>query len=117
MSKFNAFVSTSNAHVRDRLTYGQDEASRAYVAHEFSSSLGRSFSGSIPAGTLDNLTLSLFTSDACTVQRTQYCLRQDTDEVCTQIAGGMTIHQVSQECELAVNDLVLISQGDHSPSA
>ncbi len=103
--------STSKVHPRDRLTYWRDEASKAYVAHEFSSEIGQAFNGTIRAGSLDLLTLSLFTSDACTVRRTQECLRQDGDDdllVGVQVAGGMTICQDGRECDLAANDIVLI---------
>ena len=103
--------STNKVHARDRLAYWRDEASRAYVTHEFTSRVGQSFNGSIRVGSLDIVTLSLFTSDACTVRRTQQCLRQDADDdllVCLQVGGGMTIHQDGRDCVLAANDMVLI---------
>jgi AraC-like DNA-binding protein len=102
--------STNKVHPRDRLTYWRDEASKAYVMHDFSSSVGRSFRGIIRAGSLDVLSLSLFESDACTVERTQHCLRQDADDdllVCMQTAGAMTVHQDGRDAVLAVNDMAL----------
>jgi AraC family transcriptional regulator, positive regulator of tynA and feaB len=103
--------STNKVHPRDRLTYWRDEASKAYVVHDFSSSVGRSFRGIIRAGSLDVLSLSHFESDACTVKRTQHCLRQDADDdllVCMQTAGGMIVHQDGRDAVLTVNDMVLI---------
>ena len=103
--------STGEVHPRDRLTYWRDEASKAYVVHDFSSNVGRSFRGIIRAGTLDVLSLALFESDPCTVSRTQRCLRQDGDDdllVCMQTGGSMTVHQDGRDAPLAVSDMVLI---------
>ena len=103
--------STGKVHPRDRLTYWREEASKVFVAHDFSSSVGRSFRGSIRAGSLDVLGLSLFESDAAAIERTQRCLRQDADDdllVCMQTAGRMTVHQDGRDAVLAVNDMVLI---------
>ncbi len=103
--------STDRVHPRDRLSYWREEASRAFVAHDFSSSVGRSFRGVIRAGSLDVLGLALFESDAATIKRTQRCLREDADDdllVCMQIGGGMIVHQDSRDAPLAVNDMVLI---------
>ena len=44
---------TDKVHPRDRLTYWRDEASKAYVVHDFSSNVGRSFRGIIRAKSLD----------------------------------------------------------------
>jgi AraC family transcriptional regulator, positive regulator of tynA and feaB len=103
--------STGKVHPRDRLTYWREEASKVYVAHDFSSSAGPSFWGTIRAGSLDFLSLSLFESAACTVERTQRCLRQDADDdllVCMQTAGSMTVHQDGRDAVLAINDMVLV---------
>jgi AraC family transcriptional activator of tynA and feaB len=103
--------STGKVHPRDRLTYWRDEASKAYVAHDFSSNVGRSFRGNIRGGTLDVLSLALFESDPCTVSRTQRCLRRDGDDdllVCMQTGGGMTVHQDGRDAILTVSDLILI---------
>jgi AraC family transcriptional regulator, positive regulator of tynA and feaB len=102
---------TDKVHPRDRLTYWRDEASKAYVVHDFSSNVGRSFRGIIRAKSLDVLSLALFESDPCTVKRTQHCLRHDADDdllVCVQTGGGMTVHQDDRDAPLAVNDMVLI---------
>ena len=102
---------TGKVHPRDRLTYWRDEASKAFVVHDFSSSVGRSFRGVIRAGSLDFLSLSLFESDAAAIKRTQRCLRQDADDdllVCMQTAGGMTVHQDGRDAALAGSDMVLI---------
>src|SRR5271169_2576538 len=103
--------STDTVHPRDRLTYWCEEASKAFVAHDFSSSVGRSFRGIIRAGSLDVLRLALFESDAATVKRTHRCLRKDADDdllVCMQTAGSKTVHQDGRDAVLAVNDMVLI---------
>ena len=68
--------STDNVHPRDRFTYWREEASKAFVMHDFSSSVGRSFRGVIRGGSLDVLSLALFESDAAAIKRTQHCVRQ-----------------------------------------
>ena len=103
--------STDKVHPRDRLIYWREEASKAFVAHDFGSSVGRSFRGIIRAGSLDVLSLALFESDAATVKRTWHCLRQDADDdllLCMQTAGRMTVHQDGRDAVLAVHDMVLI---------
>jgi len=103
--------STGKVHPRDRVNYWREEASKAYVVHDFSSSAGRSFCGTIRAGSLDVLGLSLFESAACTVERTQRCLRHDGDDdllVCMQTAGRKTVHQDGRDAVLGVNDMVLV---------
>jgi AraC family transcriptional regulator, positive regulator of tynA and feaB len=103
--------STDKVHPRDRLAYWREEASRVYVAHDFSSNAGNSFSGTIRAGLLDVLGLSLFESAACRVERTQRCLRQDSDDdlvVCIQKAGRKTMHQDGRDAVLAVNDMAFV---------
>ncbi len=103
--------STGKVHPRDRLAYWREEASKVYVAHDFSSNAGKSFYGSIRAGSLDVLGLSLFESAACRVERTQRCLRQDADDdlvVCIQKSGRKTVHQDGRDAVLAVNDMALV---------
>jgi AraC family transcriptional regulator, positive regulator of tynA and feaB len=103
--------STSKVHPRDRLSYWREEASKVYVSHEFSSKAGTSFYGSIRAQSLDVLGLSHFESAACRVERTQRCLRQDSDDdlvVCVQTSGRKTVHQDGRDAVLAVNDMVLV---------
>lgn len=103
--------STFKVHPRDRIANWREEASKVYVAHDFSSNAGKSFSGTIRAGSLDVIGLSLFESAACRVERTQRCLRQDADDdliVCIQTAGRKTVHQDGRDAVLAVNDMALV---------
>ena len=103
--------STDKVHPRDRFSYWREEASKAFVTHDFSSSVGRSFRGSIRAGSLDVLSLALFESDAAAIKRTQRCLRQDADDdllVCMQTSGKMIVHQDGRDAPVGVNDMVLI---------
>jgi AraC family transcriptional regulator, positive regulator of tynA and feaB len=103
--------STDKVHPRDRFAYWREEASKAFVMHDFSSSVGRWFRGVIRAGSLDVLSLALFESDAAAIKRTQHCVRRDADDdllVCMQTSGGMIVHQDGRDAALAVNDMVLI---------
>ena len=103
--------STDQVHPRDRFSYWREEASKAFVTHDFSSSVGRSFRGSIRAGSLDVLSLALFESDAAAIKRTQRYLRKDADDdllVCMQTSGKMIVHQDGRDAPVGVNDMVLI---------
>jgi hypothetical protein len=48
-----AFSATS-VHACDRLAYWREEASKAYVAHDFSTRVGRGFRGEIRVASLGN---------------------------------------------------------------
>lgn len=103
--------STNKVHPRDRIAYWREEASKVYVAHNFSSNAGNSFYGTIRAQSLDVLGLSLFDSAACRVERTHRCVRQDADDdlvVCVQKSGRKTVQQDGREAVLTVNDMVLV---------
>ena len=103
--------STNTVHVRDRLEYWHDEASKAYVAHEFSSEVGRSFHGEIHAGALGPLELAVFSCDPCRVERTTHCLRQPDDDgviIGMQIAGSMGVRQDGREFVARPDDVYLI---------
>jgi hypothetical protein len=41
--------STSKVHPRDRLAFWREEACKAFVAHEFTTTVGRNFNGEISA--------------------------------------------------------------------
>jgi AraC family transcriptional regulator, positive regulator of tynA and feaB len=87
---------TSRVHARDRLAYWREEASKAYVAHEFSTSAGRGFNGEIRAGSLGALQLAHFSCDACLVHRTASCLKGAADDdilVGIPLTGTIMVHQ------------------------
>ena len=52
--------STSRVHPRDRLAYWREEATKAFIGHEFSTEVGRNFSGKISAGSLGKLDIAAF---------------------------------------------------------
>jgi AraC-like DNA-binding protein len=87
--------STDNVHPRDRLAYWREEATKAFVAHEFTSHTGRDFNGKISAGMLGQIPIALFEGDPCLVARTRACLKSAADDdllLCHQM-GGTSIHQ------------------------
>jgi AraC family transcriptional regulator, positive regulator of tynA and feaB len=102
---------TSRVHARDRLAYWREEAAKAYVSHEFSTSVGRSFQGVIRAGTLGALELALFSCDQCTVDRTAACLKSSYDDellVGLQVKGRMALHQDGRDAVTSPGDMFLM---------
>ncbi len=87
---------TSQVHERDRLAYWRDEAAKAYVAHEFSTSVGRGFNGKIRAGAIGGLGLAHFSCDECAVRRTPACLKSAIDDdilIGMPLTGRILVHQ------------------------
>jgi AraC family transcriptional regulator, positive regulator of tynA and feaB len=102
--------STSNVHPRDRLAYWREEATKAFVRHEFSTHTGLNFSGKISAGSLGTLRIAAFESDPCTIARTQRCLKSATDDdvlLCRQM-GGSSAHQDGRDAGSGPGDVYLL---------
>jgi AraC family transcriptional regulator, positive regulator of tynA and feaB len=102
--------STAAVHPRDRLAYWREEATRAFVKHEFRTKSGRNFSGQISAGSLGKLRIAAFTSDPCTVARTERCLKSAVDDdvlLCRQM-GGSSAHQDGRDAGSGAGDLYLL---------
>jgi AraC-like DNA-binding protein len=88
--------STNTIHPRDRLAYWREEASKAFVAHEFTSHVGRDFYGEISAAVLGDIGLARMVGAPCTVARTQDCLGGATDDdflLCCPSTGTLSVHQ------------------------
>lgn len=103
--------STNSVHARDRLDFWREEACKAYVAHEFSTSVGRSFQGLIRAASLGGLDLAAFECDECIVKRTERCLKRATDDdllVSLQFAGRMALHQDGRDAVTNAYDMHLL---------
>ncbi len=103
--------STARVHARDRLAYWREEASRIYVAHEFSTPVGRSFNGEISVATLGSINLAAFMCDECLVERTTRCLKSAADDdvlLCRQVQGGMTVRQDGRDAATAPGDVYLL---------
>jgi AraC-like DNA-binding protein len=104
--------STSSVHARDRISYWQDEASKAYVAHEFKTDAGSGFSGDIRAASVGGLELALFTCGArCLVDRTEGCIKGANDDALLlgmQIGGSMTLHQDGRDAVTGLRDVFLL---------
>ena len=74
--------STNSVHPRDRLAFWREEATKALVAHEFSTPIGRNYRGEISAASLGNLDLAALQSDEARVVRSQRCLSLPTTTIC-----------------------------------
>jgi AraC family transcriptional activator of tynA and feaB len=98
-------------HIRDRLAYWREEASRIYVAHEFNTRIGRSFNGEISVASLGSINLAAFKCDECLVERTPRCLKgADDDDVllCRQVLGSMIVRQDGRDVATAPGDIYLL---------
>jgi AraC family transcriptional regulator, positive regulator of tynA and feaB len=88
--------STNTIHPRDRLAYWREEASKAFVTHEFTSHVGRDFYGAISASALGDIGLAWMAGAPCTVARTQQCLRGSNDDdylLCCTETGTLRVRQ------------------------
>jgi AraC family transcriptional activator of tynA and feaB len=102
---------TSRVHERDRLAYWRDEAAKAYVAHEFSTSVGRGFNGKIRAGAIGGLELAHFSCDECAVRRTTTCLKSATDDdilIGMPLTGRILVHQDGRDSIAAAGSIYFL---------
>lgn len=102
--------STNSVHPRDRLAFWREEATKALVAHEFSTPIERNYHGEISAASLGNLDLAALQSDEAQVVRSQRCLKfADDDDVllCRQVSGSMRMHQDGREAASRPGDLCI----------
>ena len=103
--------STTTVHARDRLSFWREEASRLYVAHEFSTRVGRNFHGEISVASLGSVDLAAFKCDECVVERTPRCLKGANDDdvlLCRQGQGSMTMHQDGRDVVAVPGDVYLL---------
>lgn len=102
--------STRDVHPRDRLTYWQDVACRAFVEIECRTNAGAAFDATIWSGQLADIGISLVETDQCDVYRhPQGIARGDSDAILLslQLAGTTTVAQDGREAQLSINDFAL----------
>lgn len=103
--------STRTVHARDRLAYWREEATKAYVAHDFSTRVGRGFHGEIRVASLGSVDLAAFECDECLVERTQQRLAGANDDdvlLCRQVVGHTSVHQDGRDAVTAPGDVYLL---------
>lgn len=103
--------STSMVHARDRLDHWRKAASKASALHEFSSSAGAAFQGSISVGVLGSLPVTIFDCDACQAERTERCIGRSSDDdllLVSPLSGRMSFRQDGREGRLGPGDMVLM---------
>ncbi len=103
--------STNSVHPRDRLAFWHEEATKAFVAHEFSTPIRRNFRAEISVGSLGNAGLALFKSNEARVVRSQSCLRfayDDDIHLCRQISGSMMMHQDGRDAATHPGDVYIL---------
>jgi AraC family transcriptional regulator, positive regulator of tynA and feaB len=102
--------STASVHPRDRLDYWREEATKAFVTHQFSTKSGRKFSGQISASSLGQLRIVAVQADPCTVARTERCLKSAGDDellLCRQM-GCSSAHQDGRDAGSGPGDIYLL---------
>lgn len=103
--------STERVHVRDRLDYWREEASKVFVEHQFDSAAGRSFRGVLRGVAVADLGLATFESDEACVQYTDRCARRLSSDdffVCRQITGAGVLQQDGNIVQPEIGDLWFI---------
>ena len=103
--------STTSVHARDRLAYWREEASKVYVAHDFSTRVGRGFHGEIRVASLGSVDLAAFECDECLVERTQQRLAGANDDdvlLCRQVVGRTSVYQDGRDAVTAPGDVYLL---------
>jgi AraC family transcriptional regulator, positive regulator of tynA and feaB len=103
--------STNSVHPRDRLAFWREEATKALVAHEFSTPIGRNYRGEISAASLGNLDLAALQSDEARVVRSQRCIKFADDDdllLCRQVSGSLRMHQDGREAASRPGDLCIL---------
>lgn len=96
--------STHEVHLRDRLSYWLDVATKGFVKHAFRSSVGRAFGGSVRLGSLGGLSIATFVCDPAEVGRTALDIaRDDGDDllISLQLTGRAVVVQDGRQ---AVNE-------------
>jgi AraC-like DNA-binding protein len=96
VSILDLLFSTGSVHERDRLSYWHEEATKAFVTHEFSTTVGRGFEGEIRVGSIGPIDVANFTCDPALVRRTTKCLKFATDDdllMTFTMKGTCAIHQ------------------------
>jgi AraC-like DNA-binding protein len=102
--------STSSVHERDRLAFWHEEATKAFVTHEFSSNVGRSFEGEIRVGAIGPIGVAHFTCDSALVRRTTNCLKSANDDdllLTLAVKGESVIHQDGRDATTGPSALYL----------
>jgi len=106
--------STSVVRPEERVAYWREVVNENQARHDFHSCVGPSFDGSITAGALGGIGISLFECDPCEVNRTQrdltHCQSDDVLLILQQ-AGRSIVSQDGREAVAEQGDLVLMDTG------
>jgi AraC family transcriptional regulator, positive regulator of tynA and feaB len=101
--------STLDVHPRERLSYWRD--TMRIVPHEFTSSAGFSFRGTVCSGMLDDILVSEFYCDPCEVRCSARNIAQsDCDDflLCVQLGGVSVFSQLERQAVTAKGSFVLL---------
>jgi AraC-like DNA-binding protein len=106
--------STDSVHPRDRLAFWREEATKAFVRHDFRSDHGASFQGTIRTVLLPGLGMSAIECDRCEVgRRASDILSRDPDDLflCLQLTGKSVWDQDGRQAINEVGSFVLVDPG------
>ena len=109
-----AVYSTLDIHPRERLSYWLDVATKVFVRHEFQSSTGPSFAGTLRGGSLASLGVATVECDPCEVGRTALDIARDNSDdllVSVQLAGKMILDQDGRQAVNEQGSFVLLDTG------
>lgn len=111
--------STLDVHPRDRLSYWLEVATRKYFKHEFRSTIGRSFVGSIRSEPLGALDLAICNCDPCEVIRSTADIASDGNEdifIILQLAGSSILGQEGRQTVLQSGSFAIMDSRRPSES-
>ena len=109
-----AVYSTLDIHPRERLSYWLDVATKVFVRHEFQSSTGPSFAGTLRGGSLASLGVATIECDPCEVGRTALDIARDNSDgllISVQLAGKMILDQDGRQAVNEQGSFVLLDTG------
>ncbi len=101
--------STLDVQPRERLSYWRD--TMGIIPHEFTSSAGPAFRGTVRSGMLDDLLVSEFYCDPCEIRCSARNIAQsDCDDflLCVQLAGVSVFSQLERQAVIEKGSFVLL---------
>jgi AraC-like DNA-binding protein len=103
--------STNEVHPRDRISYWVEIATKGFVRHEFRSSVGTAFQGSVRVGSLATLGVATFVCDAAEVRRSDRdAVRGESDDLllCLQLSGRSAFSQDGRQAMNEAGNFLLL---------
>lgn len=106
-----AKYSTSDVHPRDRLSYWREVATRGFARHEFSTTLGSEYKGTVQLGELAGLGVAAYECDPGVLTRDAgHISSGDCDDllICAQVRGEGLAAQDGRQSGVGVGNITVL---------